>query len=150
MTIREVSLTDSVIHTLIRLSEAWEAEQSCYGYRANTLEDLKGNRVFLAMDDEAGEILGYLFGHVYFSERMRSVMPDGTPCFEVEELYVVPPHRSEGIGTALVRYASDAVRSDAAYLTLSTASKNWRSVLHFYVDELDFAFWSARLFRPIA
>ena len=32
---------------------------------------------------------------------------------------------------------------------LSTATKNWRAILHFYIDELDMRFWNARLFRRI-
>ena len=47
------------------------------------------------------------------------------------------------------RYAEDAVRCDARYIVLSTASKNWKAVFHFYLDELGMNFWSARLFKKI-
>ena len=77
-------------------------------------------------------------------------MPEGTPCFEVEELYVVPDRRSQGIGAGLFRYAEEAVKPDAEYMVLSTATRNWRAVFHFYLDELDMSFWSARLFKKIA
>ena len=71
-------------------------------------------------------------------------------CFEVEELYVVPHHRSEGIGKALFSFAEKAVRDTADYMVLSTATKNWRAILHFYLEELDMEFWNARLFKRIA
>ena len=77
-------------------------------------------------------------------------MPEGTPYFEVEELYVVPERRSQGIGSKLFRYAEEAVKSEAEYMVLSTATKNWRAVFHFYLDELDMTFWSARLFKRIS
>ena len=80
---------------------------------------------------------------------MRSIMPEGSPCFEVEEIYVVPDRRSAGIGKALFEFAVSAVRDEAEYVTLSTATKNWKAVFHFYLDELDMTFWSARLFRRI-
>jgi hypothetical protein len=32
---------------------------------------------------------------------------------------------------------------------LSTATKNFRAILHFYVDELDMNFWNARLFKKL-
>lgn len=76
-------------------------------------------------------------------------MPEGTPCFEVEEIYVVPERRSQGIGEALFRYAEDAVKTEADYMALSTAAKNWKAIFHFYLDELDMQFWSARLFKRI-
>ena len=49
----------------------------------------------------------------------------------------------------LFRAAADAVREEAAYITLSTASKNWRAILHFYLEELHMEFWNARLFKKV-
>ena len=145
--IREAQVDEEVAERLIALSKAWEEEDSCWGYRANRREDIEGNRVFLAEED--GDVLGYLFGRICRSENMQSVMPENTPFFEVEELYVVPARRREGIGAALFRHAEDAVRRDARFMVLSTATKNWRAVFHFYLDELDMVFWSARLFKEI-
>ena len=147
MKIYETVLSDRVLNELVSLSRDWEAEQNCYGYRANRREDIEGNRIFLA--EENGAVAGYLFGHVFRSENMRSIMPEGTACFEVEELYVVPSRRSQGIGHALFSFTSEAVRSEAEFMILSTAAKNWKAVFHFYLDELGMEFWSARLFKRI-
>ena len=147
MTIREAILDEKTLAVLIRLSENWAAENSCYGYRPNEKSDIEGNRIFLAEED--GGAVGYLFGKVYPSKQMQSIMPEGTPYFEVEELYVVPERRSRGIGMKLFRYAEEAVKTEAEYMVLSTATKNWKSVFHFYLDELDMTFWSARLFKKI-
>jgi hypothetical protein len=35
------------------------------------------------------------------------------------------------------------------FIVLSTASKNSKAILHFYLDELGMQFWSARLFKRI-
>ena len=35
------------------------------------------------------------------------------------------------------------------YIMLSTATKDYRRILHFYIDELGMDFWYARLFRKI-
>ena len=145
--IREAALTPETVTALIRLSEDWEAEGSCYGYRKNTPADIEGNRIFLAED--GAEIVGYLFGHKAASERASSIMPEGTPFFEVEELYVKPEYRRFGIGKRLFVFAEQAVSKDAEFIMLSTATKNWKAILHFYLEELDMKFWSARLFKML-
>ncbi|MBR7010122.1 MAG: GNAT family N-acetyltransferase [Oscillospiraceae bacterium] len=145
--IREAALTPETVTALIRLSEDWEAEGSCYGYRKNTPADIEGNRIFLAED--GAEIVGYLFGHKAASERASSIMPEGTPFFEVEELYVKPEYRRFGIGRRLFVFAEQAVSKDAEFIMLSTATKNWKAILHFYLEELDMKFWSARLFKKL-
>ena len=76
-------------------------------------------------------------------------MPEGTSCFEIEEIYVIPSRRSAGIGKALFEFAAHAVREEAEFIILSTATKNWKAIFHFYLDELDMTFWNARLFRKI-
>lgn len=147
MLIHEVELENEVLASLIKLSEDWASENSCYGYRANERSDIEGNRVFFA--EESGIVLGYLFGRVCKSKQMQSIMPEGTSFFEVEELYVIPERRSQGIGAALFRYVEDAVKDEAEYMVLSTATKNWKAIFHFYLDELDMQFWSARLYKKI-
>ena len=147
MMIHEVNLNEEVLDQLIRFSEDWAAEDSCYGYRPNDKSDIEGNRIFFAEDGNT--VIGYLFGKVYQSEQMKSIMPEGTPYFEVEELYVVSGRRSQGIGAKLFKYTEEAVKSEAEYMVLSTATKNWKAIFHFYLDELDMTFWSARLFKRI-
>ena len=148
MIVYEAKLNDELLKKLIAMSDVWEAENSTYGYRKNDCSDIEGNRIFLAEQD--GEILGYLFGHEEKSERASSIMVDGTPYFEIEELYVVTSHRSEGIGIPLFHFAEQAVKAAGIeFIMLSTATKNYKSILHFYIDELGMDFWSARLFKKL-
>ena len=87
MKIEEAALTGEILSELIRLSESWEAEASCWGYRVNEKSDIEGNRIFLAREGET--VLGYLFGHCFDSENMKSIMPEHSRCFEVEEIYII-------------------------------------------------------------
>ena len=144
---REAELSEELTEELISMSVAWEKENSTYGYRRNTLEDIRGNRIFIAKKGDA--ILAYLFGNVYTSKNMKSIMEEGSVCFEVEELYVKPEYRSIGIGRRLFQYAEECVKEEADYITLSTATKNYKAILHFYLDELELEFWSARLYKKI-
>ena len=143
----EAALNHEVLTELIQMSEDWEAENSCHGYRKNEKTDIEGNRIFLAKNGQ--ETIGYLFGHMETSERDTSFMKAGTKYFEVEELYIKPGHRSQGIGGHLFAYAEDIVRTDTDWIMLSTATKNYKAILHFYVDELGMDFWNARLFKKL-
>ena len=136
-----------VLDILLEYSADWEAEGSCYGYRRNTPEDFQGEQVFVMIQGSA--IVAYLMGHRARAERMQSIMPDGTSYFEVDELYVVPEYRSRGVGRALFRFMEEEAAYEAEFIMLSTASKNFRAALHFYLDELGMEFWSARLFKPL-
>lgn len=147
MVIKEVELDESILSTLIAFSENWEKENSCYGYRKNTLKDIEGNRIFVAMDKET--IVGYLFGHKEIAEKNTAIYKKNEEYFEIEELYVEPEYRNQGIGTRLFRYVEDNLRNEVNLLLLATATKNYRAILHFYIEELDMSFWSAALFKRI-
>ena len=147
MEFAEKELTLEVLETLLKMSADWAAENSCRGYYPNGESDIRGNRIFLAMDD--GTPVGYLLGHMTRAERASTVMKENTPFFEVEELYIVPARRSQGLGGELFRFAEQCVKPEAEYILLSTATKNWRAILHFYIEELGMEFWNARLFKKI-
>ncbi len=144
-TIQKVSLTKDIEAELIALSARWEQEDSCYGYRTNTAEDLNGQDIFLATVD--GLTVGYLLCRTYTQEKESCTVPRGSRCLEIEELYVLPEYRSKGLGEALYQRAANSYGAEVEYVTLSTATKNYKAILHFYIDKLDLSFWSARLFQ---
>ncbi len=147
MEIKEVKLCDSIARELIALSADWEAENISYGYRKNEYSDLDGERIFVRTEN--GKVIGYLFGRLEKSKNNGAVVPDGADYFEVDEIYVKPAYRSQGAGSALFRYMEEQVRPEAEYLMLGTATKNFRAILHFYIDELGMEFWSAALFKKL-
>ena len=124
----EAEQSPEILEKLIQLSAQWAAEQNCYGYYPNTEADIAGKRIFLAEDEDGIE--AYLLGKVETAKNMKSIMPEGTRYFEVEELYVVPEKRSQGIGEALFRFAEETIKKDVQFIALSTASKTAR---RFYI-----------------
>ena len=120
----EAELSPEILEILIQLSAQWAAEQNCYGYYPNTEADIAGKRIFLAEDEDGME--AYLLGKIEPAKNMKSIMPEGTRYFEVEELYVVPEKRSPGIGEALFRFAEETIKTDVQFIALSTASKTAR------------------------
>lgn len=143
---KEISLDEKSLERLIELSIRWQEEDSCRGYRKNEREDIEGNRIFVYEED--GEILAYLFGHVEESKK-TSVADEGSKVFEVEEIYVVPERRNRGIGSELFRFAEDRMKDEAEYVMLSSATKNYKAIMHFYIDELGMEFWNVRLFKKM-
>ena len=136
MEIREELLSEELCGELIALSQDWESENSCRGYRRNTRADLEGRRFFTARED--GALIGYAFGELCRAEKSNSVMDSDTPYFEIE-----------GIGRELFSFAEKALGGETEWIMLSTAAKDWKKILHFYLEELGMAFWSARLFKKL-
>ena len=147
ITVKEVEPDESILSALIACSVDWEQENSCHGYRRNTVDDILGNRIFIAADHD--EIIGYLFGHAERTKEKTSLYEKDELFFELEELYVKPEFRSKGIGKTLFQYAETSIKPEIGLILLGTATKNYRAILHFYLDELDMEFWSARLFKRI-
>ena len=68
--------------------------------------------------------------------------------FEIEELYVHPSYRSRGIGKQLMESLEKELKKKGLeMMMLSTATKNWKAIMHFYIDEVGMNFWSARLYK---
>ena len=148
MQVYETQLHDDLLNKLVAMSADWESENSCHGYRKNGREDIASNRIFVAEQD--GELLGYLFGHLEKAKQTSSVMAEQTLFFEVEELYVAPNVRSQGVGRALFRHAEEqAKKGGAEFVMVATATKDYKRILHFYIEELGMEFWSARLFKKL-
>lgn len=145
ITIQKALLTPQLEEELIALSAQWEEEDCCYGFKTNTSDDFKGLDIFLA---SAGDTLvGYLLCRTYTQKEYICTVPTGSQCLEIEELYIRPEYRSQGIGRALYTAAADSCGDAVEYVTLGTANKNYKAILHFYVEELGMTFWSARLFQ---
>ena len=145
ITIHQARQSD--IKRLLDLSLMWEKEDSCYGYQANTEDDLKDRYILAAYDDE---LIAYVFGKEEVQDKQTSVIDKNMHYFEIEELYVHPSYRSRGIGKQLMESLEKELKKKGLrMMVLSTATKNWKAIMHFYIDEIDMNFWSARLYKHL-
>ena len=145
ITIHQARQSD--LKRILELSLMWEKEDSCYGYRANTEDDLKDRYILAAYDDE---LIAYVFGKEEVQEKQTSVIDKNMHYFEIEELYVHPSYRSRGIGKQLMESLEKELKKKGLkMMALSTATKNWKAIMHFYIDEIDMNFWSARLYKHL-
>ncbi len=139
-------LDENTIQSLINLSKAWENENCTHGIVVNDADDIK-EPLYVAIDDN--KIIGYIFGHYYTVENKTSYIELGEKCFMIDELYVLPEYRSQGVGRELFKRIENEAKSSCTYITCSTSTKDYKKILHFYVDELDMDFHSAFLIKPI-
>ena len=137
---------DKTVDALIRLSKLWAEEGITNGLVPNTKEDLR-EPCFLAVEGE--EIVGYAFGHFQELEKHFSFAPVGAKIFELDEIYVLPAWRSKGIGHALMAVIKEEAKKNADFLTLPTSTKDYKSILHFYIEQEGLSFHSAFLFEPL-
>ena len=145
VTIHEAKHTDT--KRLLELSLMWEKEDSCYGYRANTEDDFQNCYILAAYDDE---LVAYVFGKEEIQEEQTSVIDKNMHYFEIEELYVHPSYRSRGIGKQLMESLEKELKKKGLkMMVLSTATKNWKAIMHFYIDEIGMNFWSAKLYKRL-
>lgn len=139
-------LDENTIEQLIALSKLWKEENCSYGMEVNTKEDLS-EPLIVALDEN--KIIGYIFGHFYTTENKTSYIEIGQKCFSVDELYVLPEYRSNGIGKKLFRMLEEKVKEECSYMTLSTSTKNYQAILHLYIEELGMHFHSAYLIKAM-
>ena len=145
VTIHEAKQSD--IKRLLKLSLMWEKEDSCYGYRANTEDDFQDCYILAAYDNE---LIAYIFGKEEIQDKQTSVIDKNMHYFEIEELYVHPSYRSRGVGKQLMESLEKELKKKGLrMMVLSTATKNWKAIMHFYIDEIDMNFWSARLYKRL-
>ena len=141
------ALTDETAARLIALSALWVEENCSFGMVKNSRDDLR-EPLWTARDN--GVIVGYLFGRFYRQERRISGITPGSECFEIDELYVLPEYRSQRIGGRLFAAMEADVGTRAAFLTLTTSTKDWRKMLRFYTENAGMTFHNAFFFKPTA
>lgn len=149
MDIREINTENGDMTAFAALLEDWERENITHGLRANSPDDFAGMHVFGAYEQD--RLIGYISTTSSRTDRPYSMVPEaGTPCWEIEELYIVPEMRSRGIGRTLYSHAEAAAKAEGAeFIFLSTATKDYKRILHFYIEELGMEFWNARLFKKL-
>ena len=141
---KKATLNEEEIKQLIALSKMWVDEDCSFGMVANTKDDIHAP-LYLAFDGD--KIVGYIMGKFFVEKEKRSYVEIGDECFEVEELYVYPSYRNQGIGRTLFSILENEVKDKVKYIVLATSTKDYQRTLKFYVKDNDMTYHSAFLIK---
>ncbi len=144
MEIRVASKDD--LKSVARLSEMFAKEGCCNNIVADNEEYFEDKCVWIC--EEERQIVAYAYGNIEEEENRRSYAERGDKFFELEEIYVLPQYRSKGIGQKLFHEIEMfAMQKGAKTMRLNAVSKNYKSLLKFYIDMLGMEFISAYLVK---
>lgn len=146
--VEKVKSTKSVIKELINLSKIWKRESISYGIRANTRKDFNGKDIYVAYNSR-NNIVGYLLCSYFVENKQKPTIPKGSIVCYVDELYVLKGYRSKGIGTLLFKKMCKDIKKRCDYIEVSTSTKDYKKIIHFYEKKLGLNFWSALFFKKI-
>ena len=120
--------------SLLALSKTWAEEGITYGYVPTSQELFENYRCWVAEAD--GRIIGYAAGETKTALRDIEIQKNGDRYFELEELYVHPDYRAQGVGRLLLERVEREARQDGlAQLMLNAANRDHAPLLDFYLRE---------------
>jgi GNAT superfamily N-acetyltransferase len=141
--------TESDLQRVASLYQDWVAEGRIIGLAAESEYELRqklGPYSFVARAD------GVVVGFVTAIEGSRdpgewAVLPRGGPYISIEDLYVQPATRSQGVGSALLRAAIEAgKRRGIEHVAVWTSSRDWERLIRFY-RAFGLESWGMQLFK---
>jgi GNAT superfamily N-acetyltransferase len=131
------------------LAFQWEREQITTGFRADDPEVLRtklGPFFLLALRDD--EVIGFVIASQQEAvPGEMAVFLSGGRYLEIDDLYLSPPSRNQGIGTALMKAVMQTANQQAiVHFSVYSSTKDWRRIASFY-EKLGFKMWFVRMFQ---
>jgi ribosomal protein S18 acetylase RimI-like enzyme len=103
---------------------------------------------YLLVAETNHELVGFISGSLHRSAGV-AVIPAGAIYLEIDNLYILPEYRRQGIGSGLVtKCLVQAKETGVAYALLYSAAKDMHSVLRFY-EQHKFLSWNVQMFRQL-
>ncbi len=140
---------ESDVQLIHQLQQQWFQEGSVYGFVPESQEQIKAAlNPYLLVAETNNKIVGFISGSIRRSEGM-AVIPEGENYFEIDNLYILPEYRRQGIASGLVNKSLAQVReAGVAYALLYSAAKDIHRILRFY-EQHNFQSWNVQMFRKL-
>ena len=137
------------VPAICHLQQRWLEEGSAYGFvpdKPEQVEAALGTYFLLA---EAGsEVIGFISGSTHMSEG-TAVIAAGESYLEIDNLYIEPKFRRQGVGGELVeRLLARARENSIAHAVLYSAAREIHSILKFY-ERHKFQSWYVQMFQKL-
>lgn len=148
MEVRLLTLDPQITEQLLDMSKKWEEEDITYGYVRNDVSELEGKTILGAYNN--GKMVGYLFGKTVNRKGRNAIIAEETKFFEVDEIYVLKHYRGMGIGKSMFSYLEELLKEqEIEYIFLSSATKDSKRILNFYLNEVGMRTHYARFFKKV-
>jgi ribosomal protein S18 acetylase RimI-like enzyme len=137
------------IPIILKLQQLWCAEDNVYGLTPDNYEQIVAalDSYFLVAE-VGGDVIGFVSGSAHVSEE-TAVTPAGQSYLEIDNLYVVPQFRQQGVGGRLVdQLLMQAKEEGITHALVYSAAKDIRRILKFY-EQHDFRSWYVQMFRKL-
>lgn len=103
---------------------------------------------YLLVAEADDEVVGFISGSLHVNEG-AVVIPAGESYLEIDNLYVSPEFRGQGIGSDLItQLLAQARQQGVAYAVLYSAARDIRGILRFY-ERHGFQSWYVQMFRKL-
>jgi len=140
---------ESDISAVCQLQQQWFEEGSYYGFRPEGRKQFQAalGPYFLVAELD-GAVIGFIAASIHTSEG-TAVMEAGDSYIEIDNLYMSPPFRNQGIGSQLVtQLLSYAKEQGVAHALLCSANKDIPRIIKFY-EQHNFKSWYVKLFQKL-
>jgi ribosomal protein S18 acetylase RimI-like enzyme len=137
------------VPAICRLQQRLFEEDGIHGFVPETGEQIAkaiSSYFLVAVSDD--EIIGFISGKICVSDG-SVIIPEGESYLEIENLYIVPEFRKQGIGGKLVdELLVRAKQNGASYALLYSATKDVHGILKFY-ERHNFQSWYVQMFQKL-
>lgn len=136
------------IDQLVELSKKFADENCCNCIVADDYNHFFGKKVAVVVNKDV--IIGYAYGEMGIEITKRSYSKINDKYFYIDEMYIDKEYRNQGIGKRLYQYLEQyAIDNKCVSIQLNAVSKDYKSLLKFYIEELGFEFLNALLIKHI-
>lgn len=130
------------------LSKNFEQENCCNGIVADNKEFYADKKVAVAKIEN--HVVGYCYGKIEIKDKDTCMFKKGQKSFYIEEIYIEKEYRNKEIGRTIFSFIENYAKENGCDLIETTAvSKNYKSLLSFYIDKLNMEFWYAGMVKKL-